>query len=74
MMQAPCSGTVSASIVTATVLVDPRGKPTTYRFNGQGYLIQVTDALGHVSTYEREEGTNLLESVGIRDGIQDVAK
>ncbi len=49
--------------MTATVLVDPRGKPTTYRFNGQGYLTQVTDALGQVTTYEREAGTNLLLSV-----------
>jgi RHS repeat-associated protein len=61
--QAPCTGAASSAIVTATVLVDPRGKPTTYRFNGQSYLLQVTDALGQVTTYERQEGTNLLLSV-----------
>ena len=42
--QAPCTGAASTAIVTATVLVDPRGKPTTYRFNGRGVLIQQTDA------------------------------
>jgi YD repeat-containing protein len=45
------------------MVADRRGKPTTYRFNGQGALIQVTDALGQVTTYERQEGTNLLLSV-----------
>jgi len=49
--------------VAATVLVDPRGKPTTYRFNGQQYLIQVTDALGQVTTYTRQADTNLLLSI-----------
>ncbi len=62
--QAPCSATTaSTAIVVATVVVDPRGKPTTYRFNGHSYLIQVTDALGQVTTYERQEGTNILLSV-----------
>jgi YD repeat-containing protein len=57
--QASCTGAASTAIVTATVLVDPRSKLTTYRFNGQSFLIQQTDALGQVTTYEREEGTNL---------------
>jgi YD repeat-containing protein len=61
--QTPCTGAASAPIVTATVLMDLRGKPTTYRFNGQSFLIQQIDALGQVTTYEREDGTNLLLSV-----------
>jgi YD repeat-containing protein len=75
--QAPCSGVASSAIVTATVLVDPRGTPTTYRFNTDGYLIQVTDALGQVTTYERQDGTNLLLSTtdplsrAMRDHVVD---
>jgi YD repeat-containing protein len=62
--QTPCSAaTATDAPVTATVLVDPRGKPTTYRFSGQGYLLQVTDALGQSTTYERETDTNLLLSI-----------
>jgi len=53
----------SAAPVAATVLVDPRGHPTTSRFNGQGYLLQRTDALGQTTTYTREAGTNLLLSI-----------
>jgi len=49
--------------VVATVLVDPRGHPTTYRFNGIGALTSVTDALGQTTTYEREVNTNLLLSI-----------
>jgi RHS repeat-associated protein len=61
--QAPCTPMGSTSPVVATVLVDPRGHPTTYRFNGGGVLTSVTDALGQVTTYEREANTNLLLSV-----------
>ena len=60
--QTPCTGAASSAIVTATVVVDPRGAPTTYRFNSQSYLIQVTNALGQATTYERQAGTNLLLS------------
>jgi YD repeat-containing protein len=62
--QTPCSAaTATTAPVAATVLVDPRGKPTTYRFNGQQFLIQVTDALGQVTTYTRQADTNLLLSI-----------
>jgi RHS repeat-associated protein len=62
--QTPCSAlTATSAPVSATVLVDPRGKPTTYRFNGQQFLIQVTDALGQVTTYDRQTDTNLLLSI-----------
>jgi YD repeat-containing protein len=76
--QAPCSATTSSTntVVTA-VVVDPRGTPTTYRFNTDGYLIQVTDALGQVTPYERQDGTNLLLSTtdplsrAMRDHVVD---
>jgi RHS repeat-associated protein len=61
--QTACSGTGSMNPVVATVLVDPRGKPTTYRFNGSGALTSVTDAQGQTTTYERDATTNLLQSV-----------
>ena len=62
--QTPCSTvTATSAPVAATVLVDPRGHPTTSRFNGQGYLLQRTDALGQTTTYTREAGTNLLLSI-----------
>ncbi|RPI08192.1 MAG: RHS repeat protein [Zetaproteobacteria bacterium] len=45
--QTPCNTlTATSAPVAAPVVVDPRGKPTTYRFNGQSYLLQVTDARG----------------------------
>jgi len=61
--QTACSGTGSMNPVVATVLVDPRGKPTTYRFNGSGALTSVTDSLGQTTTYNRDANTNLLLSV-----------
>jgi YD repeat-containing protein len=47
--QAPCSAPVSSARVVATVVVNPRGYPTTYRFSGTGDLTSVTDALGYTS-------------------------
>jgi RHS repeat-associated protein len=54
------SYTTSGSFISQTVVTDPRGNPTTYRFNSAGYLIQQTDALGQNTTFERQPGTNLL--------------
>ncbi|NJD67632.1 MAG: hypothetical protein FIA90_02990 [candidate division NC10 bacterium] len=56
----PCSAQPSTGIVGATVVIDPLGRPTTYRFNGAGYLTSQTDAVGQTTRMEREEGTNLL--------------
>ncbi|OLD62965.1 MAG: hypothetical protein AUI47_10710 [Acidobacteria bacterium 13_1_40CM_2_68_5] len=61
--QAPCSAAASSSPVVATVLVDPRGHPTTYHFNGSGALVSITDALGHTTTWQRDPATNLVQSV-----------
>ena len=60
--QAPCTGPASGSPVVATVLVDPRGHPTTHRFNASGLVTRTTDALGQATTYERDPATNLLVS------------
>ena len=49
--------------MVATVLVDPRGYPTTYQFSESSDLTSVTDALGHTTTYTREASTNLVTSV-----------
>ena len=56
----PCTVMGSAGPVLATVVVNPRGQPTTHRFNGAGYAIARTDALGQTTTFERAPGTNLL--------------
>jgi RHS repeat-associated protein len=61
--QGPCTPMGSMSPVVATVLVDPRGHPTTYRFNGIGALVSLTDALGQTTTYARDAATNLVQSV-----------
>ncbi len=51
------------SPVLETTVSDPLGRPATYRFNPQGFLADVTDALGQTRIFEREAGTNLLLSV-----------
>ncbi len=50
----------TAGVVTQTVVTDPRGNRTTYRFNGPGYLLSQTDALGQAATFTRDPATNLL--------------
>jgi len=56
------SYTTSGSFISQTVVTDPRGNPTTYRFNNFGYLISQTDALGQTTTSTRDPLTNLLLS------------
>lgn len=55
--------TTNTSPVLLTVVTDPLGNQTTYHYNAQGFVIDVTDALGEKTIYEREPGTNLLLSV-----------
>ncbi|HEY6329401.1 MAG TPA: RHS repeat-associated core domain-containing protein, partial [Blastocatellia bacterium] len=55
--------TAPTSPVLATTVTDPLGHQTTYRFNPQGYVIQVTDALGQTMAFNRAPGANLLLSV-----------
>ena len=49
-------------LVTQAIVVDPEGNPTSYRFSSSGYLIELTDAAGRVTQYERTQGTHLLLS------------
>jgi len=53
----------AVSPVLRTTVLDPLNKPTTYHFNAQGYLIDITDATGQVRVFHRDAGTNLLLSV-----------
>lgn len=59
---APCTAQPTRGLVVATVVVDPLGHPTTYRFNGSGSLIARTNALGQTTQFERTPGNNLLLS------------
>lgn len=44
--------------VTASRAIDPNGHVTDYRFNGQGYVTRMTDALGRTTTYTRDFARN----------------
>lgn len=55
---------VGNSPVLAATVTDGRGNPTIYRFNPQGALLNVRDAMGQMRVYSREAGTNVL--LGIR--------
>jgi RHS repeat-associated protein len=54
---------VPSSPVSETTVTDPLGHVTVYRFNPQGFLLDVTDASGQTRVFEREPGTNRLLSV-----------
>lgn len=54
---------VPTSPVLTTVVTDPLGNQMTYRFNPLGYLTQVTDPLGQVRNFNRDPGTNMLQSL-----------
>jgi RHS repeat-associated protein len=60
---APCSAAFSTGTVVATVLVDPLGRPTTYRFNSLGFLISTTNALGQTMSLFRDSVTNQARSL-----------
>jgi len=49
-------------VLRATV-TDPLRNQTSYHFNPQGFLLDVTDALGQTRIFDRESGTNRLLSV-----------
>ncbi len=53
---------VPTSPVLLTAVTDPRGNTTTYHFNPQGFLLDVTDALGEKIVYARDLGTNQVLS------------
>ncbi len=54
---------VPTSPVQQTVVTDPLGHQTIYRFSPQGFLISVTDASGQVRAFERAPGTNLVLAI-----------
>lgn len=55
--------TLTGGLVTETRVTDPRGNPTTYRFNSQGFTLSQTDALGQTMAFEYDPGSNLLAAV-----------
>jgi RHS repeat-associated protein len=60
----PVNPLAATSPIIQTVVTDPLGHQTTYRFNPQGFLVSVTDALGQTRTLERLPGTNLVLAIG----------
>ncbi|MCG3116645.1 MAG: PKD domain-containing protein [Candidatus Manganitrophus sp. SA1] len=50
-------------LVSQAIVIDPEGNPTSYRFTSAGYPMEITDAAGRVTRFERAQGTNLLTSV-----------
>lgn len=52
-----------SSPVQETTVTDPLDRRTVYRFNPQGFLLDVTDPLGQTRIFEREPGTNRLLAV-----------
>jgi YD repeat-containing protein len=53
---------VTGSTVTQTVVTNPRGHATTYRFNAAGFPLLQMDALGQPTVKEYVAGSNLLLS------------
>jgi YD repeat-containing protein len=62
---------VPSAPVISTVVTDQLGRQSTYRFNPQGFLAQVTDPLGQTRVFTRAQGTNLLLSM-TGPGVCDV--
>ena len=54
---------VPFSPVQTTTLTDPRGSSWLYRFNPQGFVVEVVDPLGRHRVYTRDAGTNITLSV-----------
>lgn len=54
---------VPTSPVLKTVFTDVLERQTTYRFDPQGFLLDVTDPFEQTRIFERESGTNLLLSI-----------
>jgi len=54
---------LSGGVVTSTIITDPLGRKTTKRFNANGYLVSVVDALGQSSQLTLDLTTNLPTAV-----------
>ena len=48
------------SPILTTTVTDQLGRQRVYRFNAQGYLLEVTDPLGQARSFNRAPGTSLL--------------
>jgi len=62
----------ATSPVLQTVVTDPRGNLTTYRFSPQGYLTDITDAGGQTRIFDRQPGTNFITAIRGRTTAGDV--
>jgi RHS repeat-associated protein len=51
------------SPVIQTVVTDPLGNQTTYRFNVEGFLTDVTDSLGQTKSFTLDPGTNQVTQI-----------
>ncbi len=51
---------VAGTIVTETRHTDENGNVTTYRWNGFGFLTEITDALGRVTRHDLDSATNVV--------------
>jgi RHS repeat-associated protein len=56
------NSTLPTSPVLQTVVTDPLGNQTTYRYNTQSFLVSVTDASGQTRTLTRNPSSNNLVS------------
>jgi RHS repeat-associated protein len=54
---------IATSQLISTTVTDPLGNQTMYRFNIEGYLTDVTDALGQTKSFTRAPGNNLVLQV-----------
>jgi RHS repeat-associated protein len=54
---------IATSPIIATFVTDPRGNQTSYRFNIQGYLSDVIDAVGQIKSFIRDPASNLVLQV-----------
>ncbi|MGH7427765.1 MAG: carboxypeptidase regulatory-like domain-containing protein, partial [Candidatus Methylomirabilaceae bacterium] len=52
----------TGGIIIATTVVDPRGNPTTHRFDSRGFTSEITDALGQTTRFERDAGGNVIKT------------
>ncbi len=52
----------TGGIIIATTVVDPRGNPTTHRFDSRGFTSEITDALGQTTRFERDAAGNVTST------------
>jgi RHS repeat-associated protein len=62
---------LSGTIVTGTTVTDPLGRRTSFRFDGNGYIIGTTDAAGQTATITRDLTTSLPLAIAGPCGCQE---